>query len=50
MDRERAHKVLKKELQEGQIDVGVLQESRRSNSKFRSIAAEEIDAAIADWL
>ncbi len=50
MDRERAHKVLKKELQEGQIDVSVLQESRRSNSKFRSIAAEEIDAAIADWL
>jgi len=27
-----------------------LQESRRSNSKFRSISAEEIDAAIADWL
>ena len=29
---------------------GVLQESRRSDSKFRSISAEEIDAAIAEWL
>ena len=50
VDRERIHSVLKKELKEGQIDVGVLQESRRSNSKFRSIPAEEIDEAIADWL
>ena len=50
MDRERVRRILKKELQEGQIDVGVLQESRRSNSKFCSIATEEIDAAIADWL
>ena len=50
MDKERIHSVLKKELNEGQINVGVLQESRRSNSKFRSISAEEINAAIADWL
>lgn len=50
MDREHIHGVLKKELNLGQINVGVLQESRRSNSKFRSISAEEIDAAIADWL
>lgn len=50
IDREHIHGVLKKELNLGQINVGVLQESRRSNSKFRSISAEEIDAAIADWL
>ena len=50
MDREHIHSVLKKELNEGQVDVGVLQESRRSNSKFRSLSAEEIDKAISDWL
>ena len=50
MDREHIHSVLKKELNEGQINVGVLQESRRSNSKFRSISAEEINTAIAGWL
>ena len=50
LDREHIHGVLKKELNEGQINAGVLQESRRSNSKFRSISAEEIDAAIAEWL
>ena len=50
VDKERIHSVLKKELKDGQIDVSVLQESRRSNNKFRSISAAEIDAAIADWL
>ena len=50
VDSEHIHGVLKNELNLGQINVGVLQESRRSNSKFRSISAEEIDAAISDWL
>lgn len=49
-DKEHIHSVLKKELMDGQLDVGVLQESRRSNNKFRSIPTAEIDEAIVDWL
>lgn len=50
VDKERIHSVLKKELMDGQIDVGVLQESRRGNNKFRSIPTAEIDEAIVEWL
>jgi hypothetical protein len=50
MDKERLHEVLRDELQAGEIEGAVLETSRRSNSKFRFLTSDEIDAAIADWL
>ncbi|MCZ6677772.1 MAG: hypothetical protein O7E52_11035 [Candidatus Poribacteria bacterium] len=50
IDPERLHEVLRNELKEGEIEAGVLQASRRSNSKFRLLTSEEIHAAIVDWL
>jgi proteasome alpha subunit len=50
IDKERVHEVLRKELKEGEIEAATLQASRRSNSKFRLVPAEEIKAVIADWL
>jgi proteasome alpha subunit len=49
-DKERLHEVLRDELQAGKIEGVVLETSRRSNSKFRFLTSDEIDAAIADWL
>ncbi len=50
MDKERLHEVLRDELQAGEIEGVVLETSRRSNSKFRPLTSDEIDAAIASWL
>ena len=49
-DKERLHEVLRDELQAGEIEGAVLETSRRTNSKFRLLTSDEIDAAIADWL
>ena len=49
MDKERLHEVLRDELQAGEIEGVVLETSRRSNSKFRPLTSDEIDAAIASW-
>jgi proteasome alpha subunit len=48
--KDRLHEVLQDELKEGEIEAGVLQVSRRSNSKFALLTSEEIHMAITDWL
>ena len=50
MNKGRLHEVIREELKLGKIEGAVLEASRRSNSKFRLLTSEEIDAAIADWL
>ena len=50
VDRERMHDLLNKELKDGEIEAGVLDTTRRSNSKFRLLLPEEIKTATADWL
>jgi proteasome alpha subunit len=50
LDESQWRDVLKKELENGQIEAGVLDTSRRSNSKFRLLDSAEIESAIADWL
>ena len=50
VDRERIHDVLKEELKSGQIEAAVLDSTRRSNSKFRLLEADEIEELITDWL
>ena len=50
LDKERLHEVLRDELKSGEIEGAVLETSRRSNNKFRPLASDEINAAIADWL
>ena len=49
MDKGRLHEVIREELKLGKIEGAVLETSRRSNSKFRLLTSDEIDAAIADW-
>ena len=49
LDQERLHEVLRDELKSGEIEGAVLETSRRSNNKFRLLASDEINAAIADW-
>ena len=50
LNEDQLRDILKKELEDGQIEVGVLDMSRRSNSKFRLLDSTEIESAIADWL
>ncbi len=50
VDKEQLHDVLKKELEEGQIEASVLDASHPSKRKFRQLSSEEIESAIADWL
>jgi proteasome alpha subunit len=50
INRERLHEVLRDELKAGEVEAGILQVSRQSNSKFRFLTSEEIRAATADWL
>ena len=50
VDPEQIHDVLKKELNEGQIEAAVLDATRRGNSKFRLLQPEEIENLTADWL
>jgi proteasome alpha subunit len=50
LNEDQLRDVLKRELEDGQIEVGVLDTSRRSNSKFRLLHSTEIESAIADWL
>ena len=49
-DLEQIQDVLKKELNDGQIEAAVLDTTRRGSSKFRLLQPEEIENLTADWL
>jgi proteasome alpha subunit len=50
VDTDQLHETLRKELKDGEIEVAVLDASRRGKSKFRLLSSEEIASVIGGWL